>query len=388
MTEDSKKFDIRLVDNEKGKGLFAKTAYKVGDVILQENPVVCCQFAWNTDYKYRACEYCMRPLESAEENARRLTGNSSLILPFPECCGTTKNSTTECELCGVQYCCLQCKGDALHQYHETLCLQTRECNQHHPLLQLKETWKQMHYPPETTTVMLLARIVAMVNQATDKSSILSIFSQFCHRTTNDTHEIAHKLLGEQFMGQIDILREMMQKTLNTADVANWFTPDGFRNLLALVGTNGQGIGTSPFSQWVKNVTNLNLDETQRTQVNKLIDRIYDEMDNVVGTFLNSEGSGLYVLQSSINHSCLPNAIIEFPYSSSTLVVRAVRDIHPNQEICISYLDECQLKRSRHSRQKALSALYLFLCKCERCQEQTGDLNVTSDEDYDEDDDSN
>lgn len=60
--------------------------------------------------------------------------------------------------------------------------------------------------------------------------------------------------------------------------SQWFTPDGFRSLLALVGTNGQGIGTSAFSRWVKNVSALDLPNEQRIQVDKLIDRIYDEMD--------------------------------------------------------------------------------------------------------------
>lgn len=96
-----------------------------------------------------------------------------------------------------------------------MCLQTRQNAEHHPIVQLKETWKQMHYPPETATVMLLARMVAMVNQATDKAAILSTFSQFCHRTVNDIQEIAHNLLGEKFVGQIDVLRQMMQKSLNT-----------------------------------------------------------------------------------------------------------------------------------------------------------------------------
>jgi hypothetical protein len=101
------------------------------------------------------------------------------------------------------------------RYHQSLCLQTRQINEHHPLVKLKETWKQMHYPPETATIMLLVRMVAMVNQATDKTSLLSTFSQFCHRTINDTQEITHNLLGEKFVGQIDVLRQMMQKTLNT-----------------------------------------------------------------------------------------------------------------------------------------------------------------------------
>ena len=58
----------------------------------------------------------------------------------------------------------------------------------------------------------------------------------------------------------------------------WFTPDGFRSLLALVGTNGQGIGTSSFSRWVKNVSALELPKDERIYIDKLIERIYDAMD--------------------------------------------------------------------------------------------------------------
>lgn len=104
---------------------------------------------------------------------------------------------------------------------------------------------------------------------------------------------------------------------------------------------------------------------------------------MVGAFLNNEGSGLYILQSSINHSCSPNAIVEFPYSNNTLVLKAIRDIQDGEEICTSYLDECELERSRYSRQKALSALYLFVCNCDRCQAQADDPDVTSESDDEE-----
>lgn len=58
----------------------------------------------------------------------------------------------------------------------------------------------------------------------------------------------------------------------------WFTPEGFKSLLALVGTNGQGIGTSPFARWVKNVNVLELPEDERIHVDKFIDRLYDDME--------------------------------------------------------------------------------------------------------------
>ncbi|XP_050595122.1 histone-lysine N-trimethyltransferase SMYD5 isoform X2 [Bombus affinis] len=374
---DSTDFQIRLINNEKGKGLFAVRSFKYGDTILEEKPIVCCQFSWNLDFGYLACDNCLKPLETAEENVRRLTGNSAIILPYPECCETKKDLITECPECGTKYCSIECQNDAYLRYHSTICLQSREKDESHPLVQLNETWKQMHYPPESATVMLLIKMIALVNQADNKEEMLSTFSQFCHRTVNDTHEIAHKLLGEKFIGQIEVLRQMMQKA--------WFTPEGFKSLLALVGTNGQGIGTSAFSCWVKNVSALELPRDERIQVDKLIERIYDDMEEAVAFFWNNEGSGLYIFQSSINHSCVPNAVVEFPYSNNVLVLKAIRDIHPEEEICISYLDECCLERSKHSRHKALSSLYLFHCYCNKCLLQVNDPNLTSEDEIDDDD---
>lgn len=57
-----------------------------------------------------------------------------------------------------------------------------------------------------------------------------------------------------------------------------------------------------------------------------------------------------------------------------------------EEICISYLDDCLLSRSRHSRQKELRENYLFSCTCEKCEEQKNDLDVTSEEEEEEEDD--
>lgn len=50
---------------------------------------------------------------------------------------------------------------------------------------------------------------------------------------------------------------------------------------------------------------------------------------------------------------MPNAQSTFPYSNDIVVLKAIQPIQPGEEICISYLDECQLERSRHSRQKVI-----------------------------------
>ena len=76
----------------------------------------------------------------------------------------------------------------------------------------------MHYPPETACIMLLARIIATVRQATDKEGAIALFMQFCHRTVNEEEEIAHKLLGAEFHDQLETLRNMMEKALWTPDI--------------------------------------------------------------------------------------------------------------------------------------------------------------------------
>lgn len=88
------------------------------------------------------------------------------------------------------------------------------------------------------------------------------------------------------------------------------------------------------------------------------------------------------MQSKINHDCNPNAEPTFPWSNHVLAIKAIRDIDIGEEITISYLDECFLERSRHSRQKELKENYLFVCHCAKCVEQANDPDITTDDDED------
>ena len=161
----------------------------------------------------------------------------------------------------------------------------------------------------------------------------------------------------------------------------FLTPEGFRSLFALIGRNGQGVGTSSFSVWVSNVE----ESDKMDKADQLIDSIYQAMDKESGDFLNVDGSALYSVQSACNHSCTPNCEPTFRQSNHVLFLVATKDISEGEEIFISYLDECALSRSRHSRRKILQENYLFNCQCIKCVEQAGEQDdVTSDdEDADE-----
>uniref|UniRef100_A0A673BJP3 SMYD family member 5 n=1 Tax=Sphaeramia orbicularis TaxID=375764 RepID=A0A673BJP3_9TELE len=356
--------EVRFIDNVKGKGLFAKKSIKKGDSIFIERPLVSAQFLWNALYKYKACEYCLRALETAEENARRLSGIPGLNLPHPELCRVRPELHQACPQCQVMYCSSECRQAAADQYHKVLCLGPSHEDPDHPINKLKDAWRTMHYPPETSSIMLMARMVAAVKQAKDKAHWQKLFSHFCSRTANEEEEIAHKLLGEQFRGQLALLHSLFSEALYDDHLSRWFVPEGFRSLFALVGTNGQGIGTSSLSQWVHACDALELPAQQREQLDSFIDQLYKDIEKETGDFLNCEGSGLFMLQSSCKCS-----------SSIFISVR--------KEICISYLDCCQRDRSRHSRHKILRENYLFVCSCPKCVSQMDELDMTSEEEDEE-----
>ncbi|TRY98772.1 hypothetical protein DNTS_025508 [Danionella cerebrum] len=345
--------EVRFIDNVKGRGLFAKKSFKKGDSIFAEKPLVSSQFLWNAMYKYRACEYCMHALETAEENARRLSGLPSLILPHPELCKVRPDQHQACPQCQVMYCSAGCRQAAWELYHKVLCLGQSHGDPDHPINKLQDAWRSVHYPPETSSVMILAKMVATFKQARDKERWQRLLSHFCSRTANEEEEIAHKLLGEKFQGQLTLLRGLFATALYEDRLHQWFTPEGFRSLFSLVGTNGQGIGTSSLSQWVHGCDALQLPSQQREHLDAFIDQLYKDIDKETGDFLNCEGSGLFLLQSSCNHSCVPNAEASFPDSNFLLHLTALSDISAGEEICISYLDCCQRDRSRHSRHKIL-----------------------------------
>ena len=79
--------------------------------------------------------------------------------------------------------------------------------------------------------------------------------------------------------------------------------------------------------------------------------------------------------------------VEFIFNNHELVVNATQNIDAGEEILISYLDDCDLERSRHSRNKSLAENYLFNCDCTKCQTQHGDPDITSDEEMSSEEDS-
>lgn len=133
----------------------------------------------------------------------------------------------------------------------------------------------------------------------------------------------------------------------------WLTPEGFLKLFVLVGRNAQGVGTSAFATFVERLDSLELEVEERKALMDHIDHMYEQIQAVVGHFLDNEGVALYPLQSWVNHSCVPNCEVKFPTKSHVLGLIATQDIGVGDEIEISYLDLADMERSRYSRNKYL-----------------------------------
>lgn len=368
-----------------GRSLIAKETIVMGEIIFEESPLVCSQFLWNAECKYDACQYCLTPLETAEENVSRLT-KECIQLPYVEqCCQTDKCKHVDCLGCGRQerYCSIECRQRARESYHQTLCPSQSETMAIN-LNKLCQHWKSIHYPPETASIMLLVKILARIKQ---DATVVEKLQQFSSNTAQESEKFVHILCGDKFQEQIIILRQIIVDLFPNEEILNPFlTENGFKSLLAIVGKNSQGIGTSAFSQWARNCERLVANNpAECEQINQLIDGLFEKMEQISGCFINTEGSGLYELQSCINHSCQPNSETCFQHNNFILSLKALETINPGEEITICYLDECWKDRSRHSRNKYLQQNYLFTCHCPKCQQQINDADETSDEE-DEDSD--
>lgn len=83
--------------------------------------------------------------------------------------------------------------------------------------------------------------------------------------------------------------------------------------------------------------------------------------------LREIGVGLYPSLSLLNHDCRPNCVMVF--EGTKLQLRAVRDINPEEELTISYIETLSLTEDR---QRQLKDQYHFTCRCQRCDTQDKD----------------
>lgn len=76
-----------------------------------------------------------------------------------------------------------------------------------------------------------------------------------------------------------------------------------------------------------------------------------------------QGTGFFALQSTMNHSCAPNAAADCD-PSGQLVVSALQDIPVGAELLLSYIEE---EGTDLADRQAMLWDYGFNCACSRCE---------------------
>ncbi|KAF1325362.1 Histone-lysine n-methyltransferase atxr2, partial [Globisporangium splendens] len=89
-------------------------------------------------------------------------------------------------------------------------------------------------------------------------------------------------------------------------------------------------------------------------------------------FLGVEGTALFPIVCTMNHSCEPNCTVLYTKDGNAHVV-AVRDIQKGEELCICYID---IDDDVHTRQVNLRE-YQFKCFCARCSRERRQVNAAS-----------
>jgi SET and MYND domain-containing protein 5 len=57
------------------------------------------------------------------------------------------------------------------------------------------------------------------------------------------------------------------------------SPEGFLSLIAMVGTNGQGVGSSALAEWAKNAGELDLPQSEKDELEQFIDNLYNNLED-------------------------------------------------------------------------------------------------------------
>lgn len=65
--------------------------------------------------------------------------------------------------------------------------------------------RKIHYPPETTTILLIVKLVAMYKQTDQKQEFFNAIQDFHHEFINENLMIAHKMLGENHQADLNNL---------------------------------------------------------------------------------------------------------------------------------------------------------------------------------------
>eukprot|EP00466_Bigelowiella_natans_P013507 jgi/Bigna1/76140/fgenesh1_pg.39_\ len=172
---------IKDISAERGRGVVTTNAFKQGDVVISELPLLSSQDGANMPIVL-SCQRCLRPLGSVELHMDILTGDSSatdltppswsLPVRLADCCsdkkgggeGASSSSSSSSSFsqniapcrhgCGALYCGKECADEAYWAHHRLLCVGPLKSTEA-PLYQFK-----MHAIENNLDLLFAGQVVA------------------------------------------------------------------------------------------------------------------------------------------------------------------------------------------------------------------------------------
>ncbi|KAG0377081.1 MAG: hypothetical protein J3R72DRAFT_394204 [Linnemannia gamsii] len=311
----------KMINKVIGKGLFTTQELEKGKIVFTEFPFIYFppMKRYNMVAKGQACGLC----------ARTIKVDSLLSCVCPGCSR-------------IKYCTKACREDSWNSSHRFECFGLNPAMKGYVNFCVEENWNA-----GMGALRCYERIlIANETSPEELTAVLKHFDAFAtvSQEERQKRETSWDMMGDQSRAVWKDALELLIK--------------GCKYPLKTLPKSGVSVLTKPLPDHLK-------------------DSLFsmDTYLKFVGRYnINNQDGGLYLLHSSLNHACTPNAIIDHPGAGTNygVSVRLARTIKRDEQLQITY---CDPRWKKETRQQYLRTEYMFTCKCKRCTGSDDTLNA-------------
>ncbi|CAF0735161.1 unnamed protein product [Didymodactylos carnosus] len=368
--------DIRV--DERGKGIYAKRVISTGEDIFTDIPIVHSQTV-DTLTISPACATCTTSLltpslyfetswlQMSDKLHKQIEDNWPKITIIP------------CTGCHYEiYCSEECRLKAWNSCHRILCPSNNSaavelyqfCANRQTIV--RETWNSIFSP------MIIAKLWAMIiidtaDHLTNDNTLSSSIPNGIETSTaiERTKEKFSEFIStgdETYIHTIPRMLRIMQNIFDHSSLPFHYEIDEkeFSYRFYQIACNAQSFSSPTYAATIYSHFLFNI-RNDRNFCHILQKYLHGEpRDQVFG--------GLFLLQSSLNHSCDNSVEImdcQVTPEQAGVKVRCKHQLKPGDELTINYVD---LALSRRARRAMLKRAYNFWCECIRCRFEGDDCN--------------
>lgn len=360
--------------SEKGRSVRALCSYESQSVIFQEGPVLISQ-ALDSGYDdIPACSHCAKCLVSAEQffGGKSLKGNKTLKNAVNQF--WTNRTPLRCEQCSMElYCSEKCKLDSWKKYHRLICPSQ---NKHAAKLyeictefkkaSVKSSGKVEGWWYDNFSPIVLAKLWASIlcDANSKVESIEEVVSDVLIAISKRKFDSFQVCSQGGITKRIPKMYDLMVKIFTNKDKRKQYiiTPGEFNLRYSQVSRNIQVFSdpNHPYFLFRKQVDKIpEMQHLQRILPNTIPEAVF---------------TGIFRIQSSLNHSCANNVdIISGDVNEAPGIhVISKRPIKEGDELFTSFVDT---SLNRQQRRGFLYRMYHFWCECPRCMFEGDDSDT-------------